>query len=110
MNKIVRINTELISNWDSFHQIFKTTFGFPEFYGNNMNAWIDCMSYIDDKETGMTKIWINEADTLVIELTNCEAFKKNCFDIYLALLESVAFVNFRKLEANGNAMIAIATD
>ncbi len=58
MNKIVRINTELISNWDSFHQIFKMTFGFPEFYGNNMNAWIDCMSYIDDKETGMTKIFL----------------------------------------------------
>ena len=91
MNKIVRINAELISNWDSFHQIFKITFGFPEFYGNNMNAWIDCMFYIDDKEAGMTKFWINTADTLIIELTNCEVFKKNCFDICLALFESVAF-------------------
>ncbi len=110
MNKIVRINTELITSWDTFHQVFKMTFGFPEFYGNNMNAWIDCMSYIDDKETGMTKVWINETDTLVIQLTNCADFKKSYFDIYMELFESVASVNFRKLDAGGHAMIAVATD
>ena len=110
MNKIVRINSDLITDWNSFHQIFKITFGFPEFYGSNMNAWIDCMSYIDNNETGMTKFSINETDTLIIELTNCEAFKKKCFDIYLALFESVAFVNFRKIKTNGHSMIAIATN
>ena len=35
---------------------------------------------------------------------------KKCFDIYLALLESVAFVNFRKLEANGNFTDVYLTD
>ena len=108
MNKRVRINAALISNWESFHQIFKMTFGFPEFYGNNMDAWINCMLKIDDKRAGMTKFWLKESDTLVIEMTNCAAFKKNYFDIYLTLLESVAFINFRKLEINGHTMIAIA--
>ena len=66
MIKEVRINADLVTDWDSFHDIFKMTFGFPDFYGRNMNAWIGCMTDIDDKETGMTKAWINETDTLVI--------------------------------------------
>ena len=27
--------------------------GFPGFYDRNMNAWIDCMSYIDELGAGM---------------------------------------------------------
>jgi RNAse (barnase) inhibitor barstar len=108
MIKKVRINTDLITDWNSFHDIFKMIFGFPDFYGRNMNAWIDCMTDIDDKETGMTKLWINKTDTLVIELTNTDSFKERCNDIYTALLECAAFVNYRKIESNEQAMIAIA--
>jgi RNAse (barnase) inhibitor barstar len=110
MIKIVRVNADLITDWDSFHDIFKITFGFPDFYGRNMNAWIDCMTDIDDKETGMTKVWINKTYTLVIELTNSDNFKERCGDIYLALLECSAFVNFRKVESNEQAMIAVSLD
>ena len=108
MIKKVRINADLITDWDSFHQIFKVTFGFPDFYGRNMNAWIDCMTDIDDKETRMTKVWINKTDTLVIALTNSDDFKERCSDIYLALLECSAFINARKIESDQQAMIAIA--
>lgn len=108
MNKVVRINTDLITDWNSFHDLFKIIFGFPDFYGKNMNAWIDCMSYIDEKEAGMTSFWINKTDTLVIELINSEAFKQRCLDIYLGLLECAAFVNSRKSERKDGAMIALA--
>jgi RNAse (barnase) inhibitor barstar len=36
----VKINTKQITDWASFHQVCKEAFGFPDFYGNNMNAWI----------------------------------------------------------------------
>lgn len=110
MLKKVRINADLITNWNSFHEIFKMTFGFPDFYGRNMDAWIDCMTEIDDRESGMTKVWINNTDTLIIELVNSSSFKERCSDIYLALLECSAFVNYRKIESNKQAMIAIALD
>ena len=108
MIKKVRINADLITDWDSFHDIFKITFGFSDFYGRNMDAWIDCMTDIDAPENGMTKIWIKKTDTLVIEICNSESFKERCNDIYLALLECSAFVNYRKLENNEQAMIAIS--
>lgn len=110
MIKTVRINADLIKDWDSFHDLFKITFGFPDFYGRNMNAWIDCMTYIDDKDSGMTKVSINKTDTLVIELTNSNEFKQRCPDIHSAILECAAFVNFRKVENNEQSMIAIAAE
>lgn len=110
MVKIVRINTDLITDWDSFHDIFSMTFGFFRGYGRNMDAWIDCMTDIDDKDTGMTKVWINEADTLVIELTNSEKFKRDCFEIYLELIECIGFVNARKLKEGNGTSISLALD
>ncbi|MDP1726190.1 MAG: barstar family protein [Bacteroidota bacterium] len=108
MIKRISINADLITDWNSFHDIFKMTLGFPDFYGRNMNAWIDCMTDIDTPENGMTKVWIKKTDTLVIEIRNSESFKERCNDIYTALLECAAFVNYRKIESNEQAMIAIA--
>ena len=50
----VAIDTRRVIDWDSFHNEFAEVFGFPRFYGRNMNAWIDCMTYLDDPESGMT--------------------------------------------------------
>lgn len=52
--KLVRIDTTKISDWQSFHQVFKETLGSPDYYGTNGNAWIDCMTYVDDPDLGMT--------------------------------------------------------
>ena len=51
---VVRMDCDRITDWESFHSLFAEVFGFPDFYGRNMNAWIDCMSYLDDSEGGMT--------------------------------------------------------
>ena len=107
--QIVNINCDLITNWESFHLTFRSVFGFPDFYGNNMNAWIDCMSYIDDKDSGMTNVIISDSDTLLLNLENSENFKKRCIDIYFELLECVAFVNCRNIERNSGVMIAVSS-
>jgi hypothetical protein len=51
---LVRIDATSIRDWNSFHAVFKQAMGFPDFYGANMDAWIDCMSYLDDPAAGMT--------------------------------------------------------
>ncbi len=33
-----------ISSWKEFHEASHVAFGFPDFYGRNNNAWIDCLS------------------------------------------------------------------
>lgn len=46
MMQVVRINGDDIHGRETFHSVFAAAFGFPAFYGENMNAWIDCMSYL----------------------------------------------------------------
>src|SRR5688572_7987636 len=43
-NIVIKIDTQRITDWKSFHNLFAEVFGFPGFYGRNMDAWIDCMS------------------------------------------------------------------
>jgi RNAse (barnase) inhibitor barstar len=46
---VIEIDFERIKDRNAVHSIFSEAMGFPGFYGNNNNAWIDCMSYIDDE-------------------------------------------------------------
>lgn len=108
MLKKVTIDATLISSWDSFHELFKATFGFPEFYGRNMDAWIDCMSYLNDEGSGMTTLQLEKGDTLVIELVGAETLKQKCPEIYLALFECTAFVNSRIIESDQESVISLS--
>jgi RNAse (barnase) inhibitor barstar len=58
---IVRIDTTKIRDWASFHEVFSEAFGFPDFYGRNMDAWIDCMTSLDDPAAGMSRIMPRKA-------------------------------------------------
>lgn len=49
-NTVIQIDTHLIKDWKSFHDVFSETFGFPKFYGRNIDAWNDCMSSLDAPE------------------------------------------------------------
>ena len=42
----VTVDFSKIMDWDTFHSVFGKKMGFPDFYSKNMNAWIDCMSYV----------------------------------------------------------------
>lgn len=100
------LDTKQITDWASFHSICKEAFGFPEFYGNNMNAWIDCMSYltIDD---GFTNLTFSKDELLHLVITDTEDFKKRLSDVFEALIECSAFVNNRYIDSNENFRISL---
>src|SRR5262245_17924374 len=68
MRALVRIDTTKICDWASFHDVFSETFGFPDFYGRNMDAWIDCMTSLDDPGAGMSKIHAPEGSMVTLQL------------------------------------------
>ena len=106
----VKIDTSKILDWNTFHDVFSESFGFPSFYGRNMNAWIDCMSYLDDSDAGMSEINCSKGDFVVIELTDAKEFKVRCGEQYEAIIECAAFVNFRNLEAGENPLLMLSFD
>jgi hypothetical protein len=92
---LVRINARRIVDWDTFHNVFAEAFGFPDFYGRNMNAWIDCMSYPDEPEDSMTTVHGGPSDPVVLHVDDIDSLSPV---IYAALVECAGFVNFRNIK------------
>jgi hypothetical protein len=104
---IVRVDASEIRDWDSFHDVFAQVFGFPDFYGRNLNAWIDCMTYLDDPVAGMTTVRGSASDPVVLCLDNIDSMPE---EIYRALVECAAFVNWRRIDVGGSAILVLAFD
>src|SRR5262245_28456929 len=94
---LVKIDTRRIHDWDTFQDAFAEAFGFPGFYGRNMNAWIDCLTYLDDPGDRMTKVQAPPGGIVTLELEHAADFASRCPEQYAAVLESSAFVNWRRI-------------
>ncbi|OBZ96159.1 barnase inhibitor [Pararhizobium polonicum] len=104
---VVTIPTDRIVDWDSFHSVFKEVFGFPEFYGRNQDAWIDCMGYVDDPQSGMTNVCIAPGNVLALRIDDAVDFKRRCPEQYSALIECAAFVNYRRWNAGEKTLLTL---
>ena len=94
-----------ISDRESYHASFAEALCFPEFYGRNMDAWVDCLTYEDD---GMTAFPVEAGDVLVIQLQGCKDFRDRCPELYEAPADGAAFVNWRRIEMGERPILALA--
>ncbi|MGJ4948599.1 barstar family protein [Bradyrhizobium sp. HKCCYLS20291] len=104
---IVNIPSQRIHDWDSFHRVFQEILGFPDFYGCNMNAWIDCMTYVDDPDSGMSATTVAEGEVLVLRIDDAAGLQRRCPEHYQALLEGTAFVNHRRIGCGQAPVLAL---
>jgi hypothetical protein len=103
----VHIEGDGINDRESFHKAFKEAFGFPDFYGMNMDAWIDCMSSLDCPESGLSRLTIDEGERLVIELGGAEALNARAPELLDGLVECSASVNKRYVRRGRRPAIAL---
>ncbi|MCB1019179.1 MAG: barstar family protein [Bryobacterales bacterium] len=108
MSKVVEIDTERIVDWESFHDVFQWSLGFPDFYGRNLNAWIDCMTSLDVPADRLTTVHVSPGEVLVLRLSSGRELSSRHPDLYAAIVESSAFVNYRRLEVGESAVLALA--
>jgi RNAse (barnase) inhibitor barstar len=88
---ILKIDAQEISDWDSFHDVFARVFEFPDYYGRNMDAWIDCMTdCIHYEKIGGNHSHLSEWTT--IHLEHDKDFHNRCPEIFQALLDCVNFI------------------
>jgi RNAse (barnase) inhibitor barstar len=105
---LVKVDTREIKDWETFHDVFCKLFGFPGFYGRNMNAWIDCMSDLDEPETLMTSVHVKPGEVLVLHLDHVDELLQRFPEAYNAIIESSAFVNYRKIEVGEPPVLALS--
>lgn len=107
MNLVI-LDTRRITDWDSFHDVFAQSFGFPDFYGRNMNAWVDCMTDLDDPGAGMTNVHVALGAVLVLQLEHVADFAYRCPEQYAAIVECAAFVNWRRIETGDEPVLTLS--
>ncbi len=59
-----------VNTLDKMHEKLKQAFGFPDFYGANVNALIDCLGDIRYPEYGMSELTIGENEILNLTIKN----------------------------------------
>jgi RNAse (barnase) inhibitor barstar len=100
----VRVNAGRIRDWESFHRVFRETMGFPGSYGDDMDAWIECMS----NPGVLTRVPVESGDVLVIEFLRSVGFRSRCPEQFAELVEGVAYVNLRRVEEGQLAPLALS--
>lgn len=105
---VLTIDTARITDWPSFHHVFAEALGFPAYYGRNMNAWIDCLTYVDDAGSGMTNVTVEPGAVLTLQLDHVDDFISRCPELYNAIVECTAFVNWRRIETGRSAVLALS--
>lgn len=105
--KVIAVPVDRIVDWESFHQIFQDTLGFPAFYGRNMNAWIDCLTSADREDHGMMSPTVSPGELLTLKIDDAASFQERCPDQYAALVECAAFVNHRRADVGEAPVLAL---
>ncbi|NMM25932.1 MAG: barstar family protein [Glaciimonas sp.] len=90
----VSLNGEAITNWEAFHNESQRMFGFPDFYGRNMNAWVDCMSYLRDDDN-MSLFRLKPDEVLRIEVQHADFLRKQAPEILDDLTFCIEAINER---------------
>jgi Barstar (barnase inhibitor) len=104
----VAIDCRKITDWDSYHDAFAAAFGFPDFYGRNMNAWVDCLTSLDVPADAMSSVHAPPGGSVVLRLDHAKTFATAFRDGYLATLECAAFVNWRRIEAGEGPILFLS--
>ncbi len=105
---VVKIPVEEIHDWESFHFVFARVMGFPDFYGRNMNAWIDCMTSADEPEDGMSTIHGTREAGILLDLGDCTQFARRCPERYEAILDCSGFVNHRRMAVGEEPLLSLS--
>ncbi len=78
-----------IKELDDMHLYLKEKFGFPEFYGKNIPALIDCWSSLRYPEDEMCGISISPNECLILKITGIASVQNVVLQNLLIAIEDV---------------------
>jgi RNAse (barnase) inhibitor barstar len=88
------LNGASILGWDTFHSESRAAFGFPDFYGHTMDAWVDCLSYLRD-EDGMTRFRLKPNEVLEIVVKDSAQMRERVPELLEEMTFCIAGINER---------------
>lgn len=107
---IIRIDARRLTDTAGLHAAMSEAFGFPDFYGKNLDALVDCLTHLDDAKAGMTRVQVFPDEAALLVLDHLDGKNKQQAAQVKVLVDAVAFVNWRRLEKGQRAILALAYD
>ncbi|MEZ4364420.1 MAG: HutD family protein [Kofleriaceae bacterium] len=86
-------------------EVLARAFGIPQELAGGFDALVDCLSYVDVPEAGMTRVHTRPGGIIVVEVHDAE---RVAAPVFAYLVELIAFVNFRLRERGGNAVLTLS--
>ena len=102
----VELDGGAIVDWDSFHDASRAAFGFPDFYGRTMDAWVDCLSYLRDAD-GMSRFRLGPNAVLEIVVRNAAAMRAQAPDLLEEMTYCIAGINERYADYGEKPALAL---
>jgi len=93
--KSIQIQEDIFLDQERFHAEFSRIMGFPDFYGSNWDAWIDCMSHINETNEAMSEVTVAKDEALEIEVLVSDGREYDKTSVYAAFSSCVSAVNGR---------------
>jgi hypothetical protein len=87
--KKIKLDFNKIVSIEDLHKELKEKMGFPEFYGGNVNALIDCLSAMRYPDEEMSKITLGNEEVLLIEVARLSQSNVVILNNLLIAIENV---------------------
>jgi|SRR5262245_13437734 len=105
---IIRIDARRLTDPAGLHAAMSEAFGFPATYGKNLDALIDCLTHLDDAKAGMSRVQVFRGQAALLVLEHVDGKSKQQATQVRAIVDAVAFVNWRRLEKGQPPVLALA--
>jgi len=103
--RTVQIDGTKIVDWDTLHDEFAGVIGFPDFYGRNGDAWIDCMTHLD---TDFSEVRVDPGQFVLLEIRGADQLSARAPELINFIYDAAAFVNGRRIEVGDKPILLIS--
>ena len=100
----VVLDGKQLVTWDGFHTECADGLGFPEFYGRNRDAWIDCVSDIGG---GLMRAELQAEAEFLIVIESSAAWAAAAPEIVIEFVQLLEAVHMRLREAGSMKQIGV---
>ena len=91
----IRLDLSSLRTEQDLHEALKQALGFPDSYGANFAALVDCLSGLRYPDEGMIGVALGPDEVLTLHVLNLSAAAKSVIDLLLCAVEDV---NTRELQ------------
>ena len=105
---IVRIDARRLTDAAGLHTALCEAFGFRATYGKNLDALVDCLTHLDNAKAALSRVQVLPGQVALLVLDHADAATNQQAAQLQALVDAVAFVNWRRLENGQPPIVAVA--